>query len=97
VDEDWVFTNQIGGPVDADDLTRNFRNLIKDTGLTQISLHGLRHTYASLMILAGVNAKEISDSLGHSSVAFTLDVYGHLYPAQRQDAADALDALMKPG
>ena len=97
VDEDWVFTNQIGGPVDADDLTRNFRNLIKDTGLTQISLHGLRHTYASLMILAGVNAKEISDSLGHSSVAFTLDVYGHLYPAQRQDAADALDALMKTG
>jgi len=42
--------------------------------------HDLRHTFASLMLLAGVHVKVVSEMLGHSSVAFTLDVYSHVIP-----------------
>jgi integrase len=53
-------------------------------------LHEARHTYASLMIAAGVNIKTISEWMGHSSVAITLDRYGHLLPGS---AAAALGLL----
>ena len=97
IDGEWVFTNRFGAPIDADRLTTEFKNIIKDTSLTQITLNGLRHTFTSLSILAKVEAKVISDSLGHSSVSFTLDTYGHLFPVQKQEAADALDQLLKLG
>ena len=97
IDGEWVFTNRFGAPIDADRLTTEFKNVIKDTSLTQITLNGLRHTFTSLSMLAKVEAKVISDSLGHSSVSFTLDTYGHLFPVQKQEAADALDQLLKLG
>jgi integrase len=44
-----------------------------------VRFHDLRHTYVSLLIRAGANVKEVSTWAGHSSVAFTLDRYGHVY------------------
>jgi integrase len=48
-----------------------------------IGLHECRHTFASLMIAAGVNAKALSTYMGHSSITVTLDRYGHLMPGMR--------------
>jgi integrase len=63
-------------------------------GLEPIGLHECRHTFASLMIAAGVNAKALSSYMGHSSVTITLDRYGHLMPGNESEAAARLDAYL---
>jgi integrase len=63
-------------------------------GLAPIGLHECRHTFASLMIAAGVNAKALSTFMGHSSVNITLDRYGHLMPGSEEEAA-GLDIYLK--
>lgn len=62
--------------------------------LEPIGLHEARHTFASLMIAAGVNAKALSTYMGHSSVTITFDRYGHLMPGNEAEAADLLDAYL---
>jgi integrase len=49
-----------------------------------VRFHELRHTHASLLLQAGEHAKVVSERLGHSSVAFTLDTYGHLMPGMEE-------------
>jgi integrase len=62
--------------------------------LPAITLHEARHTFASLMIAAGVNAKALSTYMGHASVTITLDRYGHLMPGNETEAASLLDAYL---
>ena len=65
--------------------------------LNAITPHEARHTYASLMIQAGVNAKALSTYMGHSSISFTWDRYGHLMPGNEAEAGDLLDAYLSRG
>jgi integrase len=67
----------------------------KHAGLARITLHEARHTFASLMIAAGCNAKALSTYMGHASIAITLDRYGHLMPGNEAEAASLLDAYLK--
>jgi integrase len=62
--------------------------------LEPIALHECRHTYASLMIAAGVGAKALSTYMGHANVSITLDRYGHLMPGNEEEAASLLDAYL---
>jgi integrase len=64
------------------------------TGLEGLRVHDLRHTIVALWIAAGVDPKEVSVRAGHSSVAFTLDRYGHLYEDTEEAVPDRLDALL---
>jgi|SRR5579884_31359 len=64
-------------------------------GLESIGLHDARHTYASLAIAAGVNAKALSTYMGHSSITITLDRYGHLLPGNESEAAALLDQYLE--
>ena len=66
----------------------------KAAGLKRITLHECRHTFASLMIAAGVNAKALSTYMGHGNIAITLDRYGHLMPGNEAEAAGLLDAYL---
>jgi hypothetical protein len=52
-------------------------------GLEPITLHEARHTFASLMIAAGVNARALTAYMGHASVTTTYDRYGHLMPGMK--------------
>jgi integrase len=63
-------------------------------GLLPIKLHECRHTFASLMIAAGVNPKALSTFMGHASITITLDQYGHLFPGSEEEAAELLDAYL---
>ncbi len=67
----------------------------KDAKLAPIGMHEARHTFASLMIAAGVNAKALSSYMGHSSVTITYDRYGHLMPGNEEEAASLLDAYLQ--
>jgi integrase len=63
-------------------------------GLERITYHECRHTFASLMIAAGVNAKALSTFMGHANISITLDRYGHLMPGSEAEAAGLLDAYL---
>ena len=59
-----------------------------------LSLHGLRHTHASLLIAAGVDPKTVSARLGHENITITLSTYAHLLPRQDEQAAARLEAYL---
>jgi integrase len=83
-----------GTPFDDGQVRRRAVRTWKAAGLVPIGLHECRHTFASLMIAAGVNAKALSEYLGHSSITITLDRYGHLMPGNEEQAAGLLDAYL---
>jgi integrase len=91
---DRVFTNEIGEPLRPNSVGQAFRRLADAAELPVIRLHDLRHTHASHLLMAGVNVKVVSERLGHSSVSFTLDTYGHVMPGQQAEAAAAAAALV---
>src|SRR6266545_454869 len=63
--------------------------------LDPIGLHECRHTFASLLIAAGVNAKAITTYLGHASIQTTFDLYGHLMPGNEDEAVALVDAYLE--
>lgn len=63
-------------------------------GVAPIGLHECRHTCASLMIAAGLDAKSVQTYLGHSSITVTFDRYGHLFPGNEAQAAGKLDSFL---
>ncbi len=67
----------------------------KRAKLERIKLHECRHTFASLMIAAGVNVKALSTYMGHATISITLDLYGHLMPGNEAEAASLLDAYLE--
>lgn len=92
---DLVFCNEIGGSLDAVGLLRNrFHPLLERAGLPRIRFHDLRHTAATLMLLASINPKVVSERLGHASVAITLDRYSHVLPSMQRDAAALIDKAL---
>jgi integrase len=66
----------------------------RKAGLVQIGLHECRHTFAALLIAAGVNPKALSTFMGHASISITLDRYGHLFPGSEDEAAELADAYL---
>lgn len=63
--------------------------------LPLLVLHGARHTFASMMIAAGVNAKALSTYMGHANIGITMDVYGHLMPGNEAEAAQLFDDYLR--
>jgi hypothetical protein len=79
---------------DPSKLTKRADRAWEAAGLERITLHECRHTFASLMIAAGVNAKALQSLMGHANISITLDRYGHLMPGSESEAAGLLDAYL---
>jgi integrase len=94
---DRVFTGDLGEPLRPNSVGQAFRRLVRLADVPSIRLHDLRHTHASHLLRAGVNVKVVSERLGHASVSFTLDTYGHVMPGQQAEAAAAAAALVDVG
>jgi integrase len=62
--------------------------------LERIIPHELRHSYAAMMIAAGVNAKALQTFMGHASITVTLDTYGHLMPGSEAEAAELVESYL---
>ncbi|MBB6016920.1 tyrosine-type recombinase/integrase [Deinococcus radiopugnans] len=90
-ESDFVFASTIGTPTHPRNFYTVFIDLVTASGLPRIRMHDLRHTAASLMFQRGLPIKTIAQRLGHASVAFTLNVYTHLYEEQKSEAAFDLD------
>lgn len=90
-----VFTGERGVVVRRSWFFRYYwKPAITATGLDGLRFHDLRHTFVALWVSLGRNPKEVSRAAGHSSVAFTLDRYGHLYDTDSDDLADELDGFL---
>jgi integrase len=91
----YVFTSGIGTPCEYSNVRSAFKTLLEKAGLpTSAKLHGLRHSCASIMLEAGVDLKTISDTLGHSSIGITLDLYSHVAPRLKEQAANLVDQAL---
>lgn len=89
-DDNFIFTNERADWVHIHNFIPYFKRFIADHKLKPITPHGLRHTHASLLFSAGVEPKNISDRLGHSTVQITLDLYTHITEEQRSDTVEKL-------
>lgn len=89
-----VFGRANGTPFATSTISLRANKAWKRAKLNPITLHECRHTFASLMIAAGVNPKALQTFMGHSSITVTLDRYGHLFPGSEGEAAVLLDAYL---
>ena len=97
-DQDLVFTNRSGRPIEPILLHRDYKALLKKAGLpATLRFHDLRHSAASLLLAQGVHPRAIMELLGHSSITVTMNVYAHVMPAMMRDTADKMDALLGTG
>ncbi|MBV9214372.1 MAG: site-specific integrase [Actinobacteria bacterium] len=90
-----LFPGAGGGPLDPTSfLRRHFTPALERAGLSGLRFHDLRHTYASLLILAGEHPKYLQAQLGHASITTTLDRYSHLLPGEHAHGGDRLQAVV---
>ena len=90
--DDLVFGVTASEPLQPSNVRRRALTAWKD--VEPIGLHEARHTFASLMIAAGVNAKALSTIMGHATIAITFDVYGHLMPGGEEEARSRIDGYL---
>lgn len=89
-DYNLVFATPTGNCVARQNIQASFRMYVKRSGLPFIRFHDLRHTHATILLRQGVNPKVVSERLGHTQVAFTLQVYSHVLPDTQQEAVKAM-------
>lgn len=96
-DLDLVFPTPSGRPIHPSDWNRDvFRPATTRAVLPDLTLHDLRHTYASALIHQGQSVKYVQTVMGHASAQTTLDVYGHLFETGGRDAAASLERWLSP-
>lgn len=97
VDLDLVFCGPAGECLDPESVAKTFDRRVARSDVKRIRFHDLRHTHVAHLIAAGQDALVISKRLGHASVSFTYDKYGHLMPKADSDAATAVARLVDGG
>jgi integrase len=90
-----VFGSTAASPFTPTAVRKRALTAWRRSGLEPIGLHECRHTFASLLIAAGVNAKAITAYLGHASIQTTFDLYGHLMPGNEDEAVALVDAYLE--
>lgn len=96
-EDELVFCYRTKTPLNPIDISKRFIRLSKGAGLRRIRLHDLRHTHATLALQAGIHPKIVSERLGHSTIALTLDIYSHDIPyLQKEVAAEIATLVLGP-
>ncbi|MCC5952804.1 MAG: site-specific integrase [Acidimicrobiia bacterium] len=92
---DLVFTKQDGSWVHPDLFSQIFDRAVAKLDVPPITLHDLRHTHATILLMNGTPVKVVSERLGHASPAFTMSVYQHVLPGMQAEAAQLFAALLR--
>jgi integrase len=92
-DYDVVLDDVAGAPFAPWSVSADFRRITRELELPRTRFHDLRHAHATQLLGAGVHPKAVSERLGHSTVAFTMDVYSAVIPSMGRAAADTADQL----
>jgi integrase len=95
-DKGLVFPNETGSLFNPSNRrNRSFKRAKARAGVREdLRFHDLRHTCATLLLGEGVNAKVVSEMLGHASITITLNTYSHVLPDMQDSAADAMEAVL---
>jgi integrase len=89
-----VFASNIFTPINPNNLTRDYDDLVKLAGVPRIRIHDQRHTHITLAIQAGANLLAVSKRVGHAKPSITSDLYGHVTPEMHADVADRIAGVM---
>lgn len=96
----WLFVGE-RGPAQDNWAHARFRKARKAAGCDEVTVHGLRHFYASGLIAAGCDVVTVQRALGHASPSTTLNTYAHLWPTAedrtRAGAASIMAAVAGTG
>ena len=94
---DYVLIGKNGSNRNPDSVYRGMKRIIENKNLPiSTTLHGLRHSHATMLLLEGVPVKVITERLGHASTKITQDIYMHVLPEMQDKAADVMDSILKP-
>lgn len=93
-DLDLVIATPTGRPIRPSTTSGRFRTVVGNANLSGVRFHDLRHAHATFLLKAGTPPHVVSKRLGHSTVAFTLQVYAHVLPGQQREAADTIEATL---
>lgn len=93
-DSGLVFVDELGRGYHPQRITDLFHEAAATAGLPRIRLYDLRHTSATLALVAGVHPKIVQERLGHASIGMTLDIYSHVLAGMQHDAAAQVERLL---
>ena len=93
-DEDLVFAQSNGRPIDKKTDYDDWTRLLQEAGVRHVRLHDGRHTAATLLLSENVHPRVVMELLGHSQMRTTMDIYSHVMPALAREAADRMGALL---
>ena len=90
-----VFTDESRHRITPQAAYRAFKLVVTDRGMPQVRFHDLRHSYAVASLRSGDDAKTVQENLGHATVAFTLDVYGHVTEQMKTESANRMEVFIQ--
>ena len=91
---DLVFCSDLGTPYEGRNLRRALHRTLKKAGLPQMGVHALRHTFATRAIESGMDVRTLSEILGHTKVALTLQLYAHSSMETKQKELAKMDTFL---
>jgi integrase len=99
--DDWeetglLFCSKNGKPMWPSNLTKRYQRLLKDAGVPKLSIHALRHTFATVCFLNEIPAEQVQTAAGHSSIRTTKDMYANYIPQLATKAISALSEVLDP-
>jgi len=92
--KDFVFTKEDRSVINPATFSKLFQNFMRDNSLSNIRLHDLRHTLATLLLEMEVNPKIVQEILGHTIISTTLTIYSHVSKKVKSDAIDKLSDIL---
>jgi integrase len=90
-----VFCREDGSPLNPTRIGHHLTAHARRAGLPPIRVHDLRHTYATLALLAGIHPKVVSERLGHANISITLNLYSHVTAGMDREAAETVARLLE--
>jgi len=90
----FIFTNWQGEVIRPDRLSSWLRNFVEKNNLPKVTIKGLRHTSATLLIMSGLNVRSLANRLGHAKTSTTTDIYSHAIKSRDVQAAEMLDSII---
>lgn len=90
---DYVFCNNLGYPIDDKRPARNLKSILTKINIDPIKFHGLRHTYATRLFEANVPPKTVQVLMGHYDISITMDIYTHVMEDTKLEAVDKLNDI----
>lgn len=89
----WICTHPDGRLITPESVGKGFMRLTRKIGVS-VTLHGLRHTQATELIMSGIPVKVVAERLGHANVSITQDIYTHVMPHMQDAAAEVVEQLI---